>query len=313
MVLVRALVPLVAIALTATSALAVSLTPDTRTAKAADTPWLGVTLKGTEVLKVANPSPAFVAGMETSDRVISVNGTETTSGREVQREVQAGQFGDFAVVRIVRGDKRLSLAVFLAPRPQISVPEPIAPPPVAPRAPAASSGVDPRFPMLGAPPTPLQPAPAPPSHVSPSPKSFSGDAPAVVADFDLAAHRGKVLVVQVMASWCGACSTTVDDLNRWHATFADQGVTVVALSSERRDTIQKHRRRAGIRAVTAHDLNGEWSRRWGVTALPTFLVFDRSGRRVETVRGAGSGVRRTEAAFTALLGPAGPSFGARRR
>ncbi|TNF29723.1 MAG: PDZ domain-containing protein, partial [Deltaproteobacteria bacterium] len=81
------------------------------------TPWIGAKLRGNEVVAVIATSPAEVAGLEVRDRILSVDGAQTPRGADVARAIQAGEIGQFSVVRVQRGAKELSLAVFVAARP----------------------------------------------------------------------------------------------------------------------------------------------------------------------------------------------------
>ena len=48
----------------------------------------------------------------------------------------------------------------------------------------------------------------------------------------MADYRGKVVVMALWASWCGACRMAVSGLGDMQKEFADRGVSVIALSNE---------------------------------------------------------------------------------
>jgi len=57
--------------------------------------------------------------------------------------------------------------------------------------------------------------------------SLDGDA------LNLADHRGRVVIVDFWATWCGPCRMVMPHLQKIHETYADQDVRVIALSVDR--------------------------------------------------------------------------------
>ncbi len=50
-------------------------------------------------------------------------------------------------------------------------------------------------------------------------------------------YKGKVIILNLWATWCPPCLTEIPDLNKIHLTYADSGVVVLSLSDERRDDL----------------------------------------------------------------------------
>jgi len=133
------------------------------------------------------------------------------------------------------------------------------------------------------------------------------DAPATASDepvdaLDLSALRGKVVVIEVMETWCGVCRNAIPTLNRWHQRFADQGLYVVVASPETAEILRRYRDGNNLVTHVAVDVDAAVARRFEVNAYPTFVVLDREGEPRGRFRGAGDSLAKVEAAFADLLG-----------
>src|SRR5579863_7939310 len=68
-------------------------------------------------------------------------------------------------------------------------------------------------------------------------------APALVAQelngqtFDLAAQRGKVVIVNFWATWCPPCRKEMPDLQALYDKYKDQGFVVLSISDEGKEKV----------------------------------------------------------------------------
>ncbi|MCB9732456.1 MAG: TlpA family protein disulfide reductase [Deltaproteobacteria bacterium] len=135
-----------------------------------------------------------------------------------------------------------------------------------------------------------------------------GAAPrAGVPTVDLARHRGDVVVLEFMATWCGACKSAIPTVNGWHERYGSRGLRIISVSKEDADLLERFKSEAGLTSELEQDEDGALADRFGVRALPTFIVFDRDLGEVGRVVGAGPDLARVEATFKRLLDDAGPS------
>ncbi|HEU5080142.1 MAG TPA: TlpA disulfide reductase family protein [Opitutaceae bacterium] len=112
--------------------------------------------------------------------------------------------------------------------------------------------------------------------------------------------RGKVVVVDFWATWCGPCVSEIPGYVSLQKKYADKGLQVVGLSVDQAgpDVVKKF--------VAAHKMDytvgmasDEVQQAFGgFEAIPTTFVFDREGKVVYSKVGA-----MPEAAFESVLKP----------
>ncbi len=98
--------------------------------------------------------------------------------------------------------------------------------------------------------------------------------------------KGKVVLVNFWATWCGYCRDEIPELVEFYRQHRDQGFEVVALSIEddEKKVADFARRRAMPFPVGLH--RGGWDGLFGrVRATPTAVLIDRSGRVREVMVG----------------------------
>lgn len=96
---------------------------------------------------------------------------------------------------------------------------------------------------------------------------------------DLAALRGKVVVVNVFASWCGPCVAEASVLEQAQKQIAGRNATVLGVTyldappdSER--FVKAH----GITYPVLRDVDSTFTRAYGTAGVPETYVIDRQGR-----------------------------------
>jgi cytochrome c biogenesis protein CcmG, thiol:disulfide interchange protein DsbE len=96
---------------------------------------------------------------------------------------------------------------------------------------------------------------------------------------DVASYRGRVLLLDVWASWCGPCKQELPMLDAMARRLKGQGIDVLAVSvDQERANVDKFLKGHGHWSLTiAHDPAGAIAERLQPDKMPTSYVIDRSG------------------------------------
>jgi cytochrome c biogenesis protein CcmG, thiol:disulfide interchange protein DsbE len=102
----------------------------------------------------------------------------------------------------------------------------------------------------------------------------------------LADHKGKVVVLNVWASWCPPCRSEMPLLQRTHDRIASQDALVLGIDSQdASEDAMRFLRENKITFPSLRDRDGEYAGDLGVAALPETFLIDRQGRIAALRRG----------------------------
>ena len=101
----------------------------------------------------------------------------------------------------------------------------------------------------------------------------------------LASYRGKVVVLNFWASWCGPCQQEASLLEQWQRKMAPQGGTVLGVDVlDVTSNAQSFIRSNGLTYPVVRDRDGSTLKSFQVVGYPETLVIDRQGRITATRR-----------------------------
>jgi cytochrome c biogenesis protein CcmG, thiol:disulfide interchange protein DsbE len=98
--------------------------------------------------------------------------------------------------------------------------------------------------------------------------------------------RGKVIVLDFWASWCGPCQLEAPLVNKIAQRFKDRGVVAVGVNtSDKPATARAWALSKGLTFPIVEDGDDAIARAYGVDSLPTLVVISRSGKIMATRTG----------------------------
>jgi peroxiredoxin len=216
---------------------------------AVDAPgWLGVELAkredgqpGVLVRGVMRGSPAERAGLTDGDVVLNVNGGNVGRPIELRDRIVQARAGARVSLGVLRGAETRLFAVDLEPAP--------------------NDDEVMRRNFVGA----------------PAPDFGALDTVQGSLTPSLPALKGRVVVLEFWASWCGVCHVMAPTLNGWHDRYSAQGVTVLGVTNDPVELAGRTAGELGMGYALASDATGQMVRTYRAYALPTLFVIDKHG------------------------------------
>ncbi len=89
--------------------------------------------------------------------------------------------------------------------------------------------------------------------------------------------RGKPVLLDFWATWCGPCKIELPHIQKLHEEFGVDDITVLAISSEQPALVRRYLERAQYTFPSLIDGKREVTGKYGVTSIPVVLVIDSQG------------------------------------
>ena len=232
-------------------------------AKAKPAAWLGVAIAdvlpaelpaayapvtpegAVRIQQVFKGTSADQAGLKEGDVILTINKVQLQGRKTLLDTIHSKGVGDVVELRVGRDGKAFTQKMALSPRPEDmrSITQ-----------------------MLVGSPAPALDG-----------KYYSGDAGS------LAKNKGKVVILDFWATWCGPCRMTIPGLDAVYRKYKDKGLEVIGVSSESLEDLKSFTGAGKINYPLFNDIGQLTTHQYQAFAYPTLVVIDRKGviQRIE--------------------------------
>ena len=101
----------------------------------------------------------------------------------------------------------------------------------------------------------------------------------------LADFRGKVVLIDFWATWCGPCRIGLPETQRLAKAYKSSGLEVLAISDEDAKTVSPFLKSNHYTFPTYLDAQGKTATAYKIEGIPTTVVIDKRGRLVSYMVG----------------------------
>jgi thiol-disulfide isomerase/thioredoxin len=103
-------------------------------------------------------------------------------------------------------------------------------------------------------------------------------------NLDLSVYKGKRIVINYWATWCGPCIKEMPSIKRAEEILEDYGYTFLLVSDETISEISNFKNYSNfdfnfLKSIESYETLGIYS-------IPTSYIFDENGKIIETIVGA---------------------------
>jgi thiol-disulfide isomerase/thioredoxin len=192
-----------------------------------------------KVQQVFRGTSADQAGLKEGDFILAIDGTDLRGRKTLLDAIHSKGVGDVVTLRVGRDGKAFTQKMALSPRPEDmrSITQ-----------------------MLVGGPAPALDG-----------KYYSGDAGT------LAQNKGKVVLVDFWATWCGPCRMTLPALDALYKKYRGKGLEIIGVSAESLEDLKAFQASAKLSYPLFNDIGHLTTNQYQAFAFPTLAVIDKQG------------------------------------
>jgi len=106
--------------------------------------------------------------------------------------------------------------------------------------------------------------------------------------FELGKLKGKVVLVDFWATWCGPCIAELPNIQKAYADYQDKGFEIVGISldraadKEKLESFIKEKKMPWPQAYDGEGWGNAIAKKYGITSIPATFLIGKDGKIVET-------------------------------
>src|SRR5690625_8026171 len=95
--------------------------------------------------------------------------------------------------------------------------------------------------------------------------------------------KGKLVYIDVWATWCAPCLAEVPHLKQLTEDYKDQNITIVSMSIDPESDHEKWKKMVnekdlqGVQIFSDNDWNSQFVVDYGIRGIPRFILLDKEG------------------------------------
>ncbi|MEA3312136.1 MAG: TlpA disulfide reductase family protein [candidate division WOR-3 bacterium] len=94
----------------------------------------------------------------------------------------------------------------------------------------------------------------------------------------LSDFRGKVVLVDFWATWCGPCRKEIPHLVKFYDAYSSQGFVILGVGLDKEANLSRFANQNGISYIVLVDEKGVAGKLYGIRSIPRTLIIDKKGR-----------------------------------